>query len=93
MMEGREVELLDECLRDSQNSSEVLRCIHVGLLCVQQNPMDRPSMPSVVMMLGSDSVLPQPKKPGYFMETDLPINGHSELFLTNYVTISILHAR
>ncbi|KAF4392703.1 hypothetical protein G4B88_029442 [Cannabis sativa] len=93
MMEGREAELLDECLRDSQNSSEVLRCIHVGLLCVQQNPMDRPSMPSVVMMLGSDSVLPQPKKPGYFMETDLPINGHSELFLTNYVTISILQAR
>ncbi|XP_062095430.1 G-type lectin S-receptor-like serine/threonine-protein kinase At4g27290 [Humulus lupulus] len=93
MKEGREIELLDECLRDSQNSSEVLRCIHVGLLCVQQNPMDRPSMPSVVMMLGSESVLPQPKKPGYFMETDLPIDGYSKSFLTNYVTMSILEAR
>ena len=58
--------------RDSYNNlQEVLRCIHVGLLCVQENPMDRPTMSSVVSMLGSENVvLPQPKPPGYFTETE-----------------------
>ncbi|GMN64537.1 hypothetical protein TIFTF001_033616 [Ficus carica] len=40
MKAGREIELLDACLRDSHDSFEVLRCIHVGLLCVQQCPAD-----------------------------------------------------
>ncbi|GKV15814.1 hypothetical protein SLEP1_g26563 [Rubroshorea leprosula] len=45
---------------------EVLRCIHVGLLCVQQRPEDRPDMLSVVLMLRGDSALPEPKQPGFF---------------------------
>ena len=31
------------------------RCIHVGLLCVQEKPGDRPSMSEVVEMLSSSS--------------------------------------
>ncbi|PON81459.1 hypothetical protein TorRG33x02_227280, partial [Trema orientale] len=43
--EGRPFELIDTWLRESYNNlQEVLRCIHVGLLCVQQSPMDRPNM-------------------------------------------------
>ncbi|GMN61958.1 hypothetical protein TIFTF001_031046 [Ficus carica] len=74
MQQGRAIELLDSQLKDSDhNLQEVLRCIHVGLLCVQQRAVDRPSMSSVVVMLGSDShVLPHPKRPGYFMETESP---------------------
>lgn len=69
--EERPFELIDVCLRDSyDNLPQVLRCIHVGLLCVQQHPMDRPRMSSVVLMLGSESELPHPKPPGYFMEID-----------------------
>ncbi|EXC10165.1 G-type lectin S-receptor-like serine/threonine-protein kinase [Morus notabilis] len=69
--EGRPFELIDVCLRDSyDNLPQVLRFIHVGLLCVQQHPMDRPRMSSVVLMLGSESELPHPKRPGYFMEID-----------------------
>ena len=72
LIEGSQFELIDVRLRESDhNLQQVLRCIHVGLLCVQQNPMDRPSMSSVVFMLESENVvLPQPKPPGYFMETD-----------------------
>ncbi|GMN47392.1 hypothetical protein TIFTF001_016566 [Ficus carica] len=67
--EGSSFGLLDERLRDlPHNRKQVLRCIHVGLLCVQQSPMDRPNMSSVVVMLGSESELPQPKQPGYFTE-------------------------
>lgn len=65
--EGRSLELIDESLTDSCTLSDVLRCIHVSLLCVQQLPEDRPTMSSVVLMLGGESALPQPKKPGFFV--------------------------
>lgn len=65
------MELIAASIIETCNSSEVLRSIHVGLLCVQFSPNDRPSMSSVVLMLGSDGALPQPKQPGFFMERDL----------------------
>ncbi|XP_062109352.1 G-type lectin S-receptor-like serine/threonine-protein kinase At4g27290 isoform X2 [Humulus lupulus] len=72
MKENNAVEFIDKCLIDSYHSmKEVLRCIHIGLLCVQQNPVDRPNMSSVVTMLSGEGVLPQPKPPGYFTQTDL----------------------
>ena len=94
MQQGRAIELLDSQLKDSDhNLQEVLRCIHVGLLCVQQRAVDRPSMSSVVVMLGSDShVLPYPKRPGYFMETESP-QRHPESYLTSIITISGPEAR
>ncbi|KAF5794640.1 putative protein kinase RLK-Pelle-DLSV family [Helianthus annuus] len=64
--EGRVSELMDASLHDSCNVSQVLRSIHVGLLCVQHHPNDRPTMLSVVLMLVSEGVLPQPKQPAFF---------------------------
>ncbi|KAJ4798619.1 Serine/threonine-protein kinase [Rhynchospora pubera] len=56
--------LLDEAVESTVFTTELLRCLHVALLCVQGCPDDRPSMSSVCMMLSSDSlVLPAPKKP------------------------------
>lgn len=65
--EGRFFEVIDECLRESCSLSEALQCIHVGLLCVQELPEDRPTMSSVVLMLGGESALPQPKRPGLYV--------------------------
>ncbi|KAI9185620.1 hypothetical protein LWI28_008878 [Acer negundo] len=66
---GRALEVKDVCLEDSFIESQVLRCIHVGLLCVQMFPEDRPEMSSVVFMLENEGLLlPQPKKPGFFTE-------------------------
>ena len=99
MREGRTSELIDDkCIRHSHhNMQEVLRCIHVGLLCVQQNPEDRPPMSSVVVMLGSESGLPPPKPPGYFMQTDLPEGKHvsnkSQSSSRNEMSITELKAR
>lgn len=61
------MELVDSSIEVCYNASEVLRSMHIGLLCVQQNPDDRPSMLSVVVMLDSDVELPQPKMPGFFI--------------------------
>ncbi|KAK9117607.1 hypothetical protein Sjap_016554 [Stephania japonica] len=46
---------VDANVKDSLIISEVLRCIHVGLLRVQQGTEDRPSMAYAIFMLGSDT--------------------------------------
>ncbi|KAL3850791.1 hypothetical protein ACJIZ3_012673 [Penstemon smallii] len=70
--EDRPLDLVDASLGKSFYFSEVVRSVHVALLCVQQNPKDRPSMSSVVMMLGNEDVLlAQAKQPGFFNERDV----------------------
>ncbi|KAK6157118.1 hypothetical protein DH2020_011366 [Rehmannia glutinosa] len=69
--EENSIELVDGSLGGSFDVSEVLRSIHVGLLCVQKCPEDRPSMSDVVFMLGNDVTLPQAKQPGFFTERDI----------------------
>ncbi|XP_030955200.1 G-type lectin S-receptor-like serine/threonine-protein kinase At4g27290 isoform X1 [Quercus lobata] len=95
--EGRPLELTDECLGQSSTLSEVLRCIHISLLCVQQCPEDRPSMSSVIVMLGSEGALPQPKQPGFFLEKDSNeahcFSSKQEPSSTNEMTITLLDAR
>lgn len=66
--ENRELELMDPCYNNTYVESQVKRCVQVGLLCVQSVVDDRPTMPCVFLMLSSEeSVLPQPKKPGFFL--------------------------
>ncbi|EMS58551.1 Cysteine-rich receptor-like protein kinase 25 [Triticum urartu] len=61
------LDMMDPSMNASFSESGVLRCIHIGLLCVQENPADRPLMSSVVMMLGSDTVsLSAPSRPAFY---------------------------
>ncbi|KAL5227889.1 hypothetical protein ABZP36_016154, partial [Zizania latifolia] len=63
--EGRGTELLDKFIGGVFDDTEVLRFIHVALLCVEMELKNRPLMSSVVMMLSSEnSILPQPNEPG-----------------------------
>ncbi|XP_021995735.2 G-type lectin S-receptor-like serine/threonine-protein kinase At4g27290 [Helianthus annuus] len=66
--EGRSIELTSGSLQASRVASEVLRSIHVALLCVQHHAEDRPTMLSVVLMLVSEGPLPEPKTPAFFSE-------------------------
>uniref|UniRef100_A0ACD5Y2D0 Uncharacterized protein n=1 Tax=Avena sativa TaxID=4498 RepID=A0ACD5Y2D0_AVESA len=60
-------ELADKCILNTCSPDEVLLCIHVGLLCVQENPDDRPLMSAVVFILENGSTtLPAPNRPAYF---------------------------
>ncbi|KAJ4833177.1 hypothetical protein Tsubulata_016045 [Turnera subulata] len=94
------LELRDPSLEETCIESQVVRCIHVGLLCVQKHPDDRPEMSSVVFMLGNEGVvLPQPKEPGYFFvercsAVDAAVSGKETMYSINAVsTTSILEGR
>nr|XP_043620446.1 G-type lectin S-receptor-like serine/threonine-protein kinase At4g27290 [Erigeron canadensis] len=75
--EGRSTELIDANLAGSWDPHEVLRSIKVGLLCVQNIAGDRPNMLYVVRMLDGEGELPQPKQPGFFVGSDLPVANYS----------------
>ena len=49
--EGRGLELIDPTLGDLNHTDQVLRCIHVGLFCIQESPIDRPVMLDVIFMI------------------------------------------
>lgn len=92
------MEVINKHIRESCNQSEVQRSVHVGLLCVQQCPEDRPSMSSVVLMLSSDVSLPSPKEPGFFTSRSQfgEVNSSSSKLgehSGNQLSITLLDAR
>lgn len=73
------MDLVDSSLEKSSSCSEALRCIQIGLLCVQDNPNSRPLMSSVVTMLENESTpLAVPIQPMYFSYRGLGLGGTEE---------------
>ncbi|KAE8790775.1 Cysteine-rich receptor-like protein kinase 10 [Hordeum vulgare] len=69
--------LLDGCSAEGLQPTEMLRCIHVGLLCVQEDAHLRPAMATVVVMLSTRSItLPVPTPPAYV------VSGRAGTFTT-----------
>ncbi|KAL4642601.1 hypothetical protein ACB092_02G031500 [Castanea dentata] len=91
--EGRTLELIDTCLKGSVMQSEILRCLHISFLCLQQHHNDRPNMSCVVMMLHSESSLPEPKELGFFVGKKSTLSSKNESSSTNEITITMLEAR
>ncbi|KAF8026199.1 hypothetical protein BT93_F2873 [Corymbia citriodora subsp. variegata] len=94
--EGRSIEFIDQVVINTYNISEIIRTIHIGLLCVQKCPEDRPTMYMVILMLGSEMALSSPREPGFFSETKGPhasaCVSQPEL-CSNEVTLTALSAR
>lgn len=66
--DGTPMELLDPNLEDSYSRNEVTRCLHIGLLSVQDDPTARPTMASIILMLNSYSVtLTSPQQPASYL--------------------------
>ncbi|CAN1783590.1 G-type lectin S-receptor-like serine/threonine-protein kinase At4g03230 [Linum perenne] len=64
--EEKVMEVMDQSLSETCVANEFLRCVNVALLCVQEDSNDRPTMASVVSMLGSETAsLPRPKEPAF----------------------------
>ncbi|CAD6213961.1 unnamed protein product [Miscanthus lutarioriparius] len=66
---GTALEAVDPFLdcQAPETESEVMKCIHLGLLCVQENPADRPTMLDVLVMLHGQSSggFAAPSKPAF----------------------------
>ncbi|KAK7819596.1 cysteine-rich receptor-like protein kinase 29 [Quercus suber] len=80
------------------STTEIIRCIHIGLLCVQENAADRPTMASVVLMLNSNSIsLSVPSRPAFFIHSNVEPDSQSDqsilLASTNDASITVLHPR
>ncbi|KAL1190770.1 Cysteine-rich receptor-like protein kinase 11 [Cardamine amara subsp. amara] len=64
---GSQLELVDPSIGRNYQSNEVTRCIHIALLCVQENPEDRPMLSTIIMLLTNNTItLPVPCEPGFF---------------------------
>ncbi|CAL4932594.1 unnamed protein product [Urochloa decumbens] len=94
--EDRWIDLIDASLTPTSHSAEMMRCIKIALLCVQENAADRPTMADVVAMLSSETtIMAEPKQPAYF---NVRV-GNEEASITtescsiNDVTISVTTPR
>ncbi|KAJ1698445.1 hypothetical protein LUZ63_006957 [Rhynchospora breviuscula] len=67
---GRALQVLDDCLVGQCHLEDVSRCIHIALLCVQRNPIERPTMATVMLMLSNQSaILPKPLIPAFAIQS------------------------
>ncbi|KAL7243974.1 hypothetical protein ACSBR1_016235 [Camellia fascicularis] len=67
--EGHASDLVDEAVVDSCSLFEVMRCVHIGFLCVQDHVADRPTMSIVFLMLSNEIDLPHPKQPTFTIQS------------------------
>ncbi|KAK9092238.1 hypothetical protein Syun_027149 [Stephania yunnanensis] len=65
--DDRPFELVDHSMVNSFPEHEVAKFIQVGILCVQEKAKDRPTMSSVIFMLGNEATIPIPKQPAFVL--------------------------
>lgn len=69
---------MDENLKGSSKTKEILKCINIGLLCVQEDPNDRPTMSEAVVMLSSETRdIPGPRQPAFVIKRRLYTSSSS----------------
>lgn len=96
--EEKALDLLDKTLRESCKTHEYLKCVNVGLLCVQEDPNDRPTMSNVVFMLGSETAtLPNPKQPAFIVRrcpsSRASSSSRPETCSNNVITVTLEDGR
>ena len=92
------LELMDKSLVSSCPKSEILRFVHVGLLCVQTQAIDRPAISDVISMLSNEAMyLPDPNQPAYIGRKSgieaYYSNGTLDFASINTVTVTVKEAR
>ncbi|KAK1425057.1 hypothetical protein QVD17_20400 [Tagetes erecta] len=89
---GTSLDIIDPTLKAGSYLHDIIKNIHIGLLCVQKDIINRPTMDSVVLMLHSYSVtLPAPLEPAFFISST---NSNSlSTSSINEVSISDVYTR
>ncbi|CAH2038279.1 unnamed protein product [Thlaspi arvense] len=87
--------LVDPEIFDPHFEKELRKCVHIGLLCVQEAANDRPSVSTVCSMLSSEIAdIPEPKQPAFISRNGLPEAESSENKASvNSVTITDVSGR
>ncbi|XP_033143833.1 cysteine-rich receptor-like protein kinase 11 isoform X4 [Brassica rapa] len=76
---GSPLELVDPAIGKNYQSNEVTRCIHIALLCVQENPEDRPMLSTIILMLTSNTItVPVPRLPSFIPRSRQELDQISE---------------
>ena len=75
--------------------SEIMRCMQIGLLCVQEKASDRPPMDTIVAMLNAYSFsLPIPLQPSFYIcGSSLPADIITRSSSRNELSYSVQHPR
>ncbi|MBA0723258.1 hypothetical protein Golax_003853 [Gossypium laxum] len=94
--EEKAMEVVDSSLADSYSTDEILKCIQIGLLCVQECATNRPTMLTVVFMLSNETTLPSPEQPAFIAKKihksdEISISGGTKSI--NEVTVTMIDAR
>ncbi|XP_028804404.1 G-type lectin S-receptor-like serine/threonine-protein kinase At1g11330 isoform X2 [Neltuma alba] len=98
-LDGNVIRLIDPKIYDASFEKDLLRCIHIGLLCVQELAKDRPTMASVMSMLQSDIVdISPPSQPAFILRQTMSCTAeqtpnNDALCSINNVTISKFEGR
>ncbi|KAH1237446.1 G-type lectin S-receptor-like serine/threonine-protein kinase SD1-13 [Glycine max] len=96
--QGKGLELVDPTIRDSCIEDQALRCIHVGLLCAEDNAVDRPTISDIINMLTSEyAPFPLPRRPAFYSRRmpneECRCTKGSECYSVNGLSISNVVAR
>lgn len=98
--ENKPEDLIDPSIAETCSQTELLRCIHVGLLCVQDSADWRPTMSTVLLMLESETAnLPLPREPVFtsikrYVDTSFSTEEEGQdLISVNNVTITVVDGR
>ncbi|CAA2984330.1 G-type lectin S-receptor-like serine threonine-kinase CES101 isoform X5 [Olea europaea subsp. europaea] len=92
------IDVIDPMLKSSCSPTHQLkRCIHVGLLCLENCATDRPTIEDVISMLKNDMMLlPMPKCPAFVTRNSTVYeleNGRAEKFSANGLSMSAIDGR
>lgn len=98
------LEVMDPMLKDSCIIDQLLKCIRIGLLCVENHAVDRPTIEDVVSMLKNETVtLPLPSNPAFVSRNSVfqqiekaeksSTSSNEVRFSANQVTLSEMDGR
>ena len=65
----------------------MIRCIHTGLLCLEEDPIQRPTIQYIIVMLNSQSIsLPDPQEPAFFSGNGTDLNVAAQVHRSDQST-------
>ncbi|XP_074270047.1 cysteine-rich receptor-like protein kinase 15 isoform X2 [Silene latifolia] len=95
--DDNDISVIDPIIAHQGFEPEISKCIHVGLLCVQEYAQDRPDISDVIAKLGASSSanFQKPRQPGFtrFMRDTSTSTQSNPTYPTNDLSITNISGR